>query len=250
MAQDPGSTPRKKHGFSNPKLRLSAPNPNVKGGRWAQLGFDVYNNNPRLVLHTNDPNMTGQENNFGRFQVPVDHVVLTAIVEEIKKYILSKEPGKTKITNMTEPKRDSGSKEFINSSDIWIGKDEEGVVFISIIAKDSSKWPIIKFSFNNSDGRFHLFYHGDGKPYSKAEQSIVYAKAWVTLLSSAIGSDIAVNYAPPITPYNNGGNRNNYQNKSGGGNWNKGNSNNYQKQNNQDSFDGGDPDVGDDDIPF
>lgn len=250
MAQDPGSTPRKKHGFSNTKLRLSAPNPNVKGGRWAQLGFDVWNNNPRINLITNDPNMSGQENNFGRFQVPVDHVVLAAIVEEVKKYINSKEPGKTKIANMTEPARGSESKEFVNKSDIWIGRDEEGVVFISVVAKDSSKWPTIKFPFNNSDGRFHIFYHGDGKPYTKAEQSIVYAKAWVTLLSSAIGADVAVNYSPPITPYNNGGNKGNYQNK-GNGNWNKGNSNNYQKQNNQESFkDNGPADIEDDDIPW
>lgn len=245
MAQDPGSTPRKKHGFSNPKLRLSAPNPNVKGGRWAQLGFDVYNNNPRIILITNDPNMSGQENSFGSFQVPVDHVVLSAIVEEVKKYIFSKEPGKTKIANMIKPPRGSESKEFINKSDIWIGRDEEGVIFISVISKDDSKWPTIKFPFNNSDGRFHIFYHGDGKPYSKAEQSVVYAKAWVTLLSTAIGSDVVINY----TPYNNGGSKGNYQNK-GNGNWNKGNSNNYQKQNNQESFNSGASDIEDEDIPW
>lgn len=248
MAQDPGSTPRKKHGFSNVKLRMSAPNPSVKGGRWAQLGFGVWNNNPRIILFTNDPNLSGQENNFGQLQVPVDHIVLATIVEEVKKYINSKEPGKTKIANMTAPPRGSESKEFVNSSDIWIGKDDEGVIFISVVAKDSSKWPTIKFPFNNSDGRFHIFYHGDGKPYTKAELSTVYAKAWVNLLSSAIGSDVVVNYATPITPFNNG--KGNYQNK-GGGNWNKGNSNNYQKQSSQESYsDTGPADIEDDDVPW
>jgi hypothetical protein len=51
-----------------------------------------------------------------------------------------------------------------------VGKDEDGLVWISLVAKDR---PRIKFIFQLSD--WHEIFHGDGTPYNAADASVLQA---------------------------------------------------------------------------
>ena len=66
------------------------------------------------------------------------------------------------------------TEKFLDS-ELWFGKDDEGVAFISVI---SGERPKIKFEFNISD--YHKI-HRSGNPITKAEASCLQALAVVRL---------------------------------------------------------------------
>ena len=216
--------PKRKHAFNNPKLRLQAPNPACKGV-WATLGFDFIQNNPRIVVDTKDPSLASPENGYGRISAPLDSVVFMMIIEAISSAVSAKEAMKMKIENSNHEFVDGKrSQDITHLTDIWVGRDAEGQVFISVISAKGNHWPTIKFVFGPSDQRYHKFFKEDGTPWSRPELSVLAAKAYVRLLTGLLPSIADTHYyeAPPYVP---GGNKGGYNKSGGGGGYNRGGGN-------------------------
>lgn len=217
---------RKKNSFQNPKIKLAAQNPMLKQGPWATLGFDYVQNNPRLICDTKDPSLSGPENGYGRITAPLDNVVFMMIIEGLQQAIQAKEAMKIKIENSNhEFVNGQRSAEMSHLTDIWIGKDAEGQVFISVVKTNASNWPSIKFIFAPSDRRYHKFFKEDGSEFNKAELSIMAAKAYVRLLTGLLPSIADTHYyeAPPNPNWKSGGQGGGFnKGGQGGGGYNRG----------------------------
>ena len=226
----------KKTALKNPKLRLAAPNPAVKG-TYASLSFDVYQNNPRLVVDTKDPSMMNKEHSFGRITAAMDAVGFGMFLELLKEMIASPTADKKKIENFgNDYVNGQRSNEVVPLTDIWVGKDAEGIIFVSVISKKPG-WPVIKFAFGLSDQRFTKIFHSDGTQYSKAELSALGAKTYYKMLTELVPNVLDTHFyeAPPNPKWAKGG---------GGGGYNKPS---YNQQSSAPAAGGGDDG---DDLPF
>ena len=125
-----------KHGLNNPKIRLSAPCPTAKG-KYANLGFDIWMNNPRIVVATNDPNMMNKEKQFGRITAAMEPPTFFLFLEYLNEAIRSKEATKKNLKLFGNAKGAQGGPgvEPVHLTDVWIGRDAEGQVFISVVKK-------------------------------------------------------------------------------------------------------------------
>ena len=197
---------RKKNALNNAKLRLSAPNPQAKG-IWSTLAWDVFQNNPRIVVDTKDPNLLSQENGYGRITAPLDPAVFGAVLVNLENVINATEPIKFKVENSNhEYVNGQRSQEITHLTDLWVGRDAEGQIFISVVSTKPN-WPIIKFLFGPSDNRYHKFLHGDGTPYSKADLSILFAKSYLNMLRALVPNVMDTHYfeAPQNPNWKKGG---------------------------------------------
>ena len=211
--------------LNNPKLVLSAPCPTAKG-KYSQLKWDIYMNSPRIVVRTNDPSDSSPAKSYGQITAALDAPTFYAFLTSLESAIKASGEWRVKIENynhtFSDGKRDP---EVTLQTDLWIGKDKEGVVFLSVISKKEDR-PVIKFPFGPSDNRYHKFYHSDGAPYSKPELSVLFAKAYLRVLNELMSHILVTEFKdpPPRTfggnkPGGNGGgyNKGNYQNNNGGG---------------------------------
>lgn len=233
---------RKKNALNNPKIRMSAPNPNVKGV-FSTLSWDLYQNNPRIIADTKDPSLSSPDNGYGRITAALEPITFGIFLGMLETAIKSKEAFKNKIETFShEYVNNQRSQEAIHSSDIWVGKDTEGHVFMSVVSKKPN-FPVIKFIFGTPDQRYHKFYHADGTPLSKAELSVYAAIAYLNLLRSLVPSVMDTHYyeAPPNPNWknNNGGGNRGYNSNNGGG---------YKKP--AAPANSGGSDIEDNDIPF
>lgn len=231
------------HALQNPKIRLSAPNPQSKG-KYATMQWDIWGNNPRIVVNTNDPAMATPDRGFGRIQAAMETPTFYAFLEMLKEAIAAAPGWKANLQMWSNPKGGGGpGVEPVPSADVWVGKDAEGVVFISVVKKEEG-WPIIKFPFGAPDRRFVKVFHSDGSEYSKGDLSVVYAKAYLRLLGELMAAILTKTYEKPapFIPGQRGGGGGGYGNRGGGG------GGGYQQRSGGGSGGGGD--VGGDDLPF
>lgn len=217
----------KKHALNNPKFTLSAPCPNAPT-KQSKCGWDVYGNNPRIVIKTNDPALSNKENSFGIIQAGMDAPSFFAWVEELRGFAIGEPDRKAKIQN--------NGYEGEPLSDIWFGKNKDGCVFISVVSRKDEK-PVVMFVFGPSDDRYHKWFHGDGNPYTRAEVSVAYAKSYCTILSTMMPQILVDTYIepPPFIPKGKDGGS--YNQKQSG----------YQNNNRQQNTDNG---IVGDDLPF
>lgn len=213
------------HALQNPKIRLSAPNPQSKG-KYATLQVDIWNNNPRVIVNTNDPNFASADRQFGRITGAMEAPTYYAMLGFIDQAIAAEPGWKANVQLLSNPKGQNGpGVEPVPAADVWIGKDAEGVVFISVVNKLGEGWPVIKFPFGAPDRRFVKVYHANGNEYSKAELSVQYAKAFREAFGQLMAGVLVKTYEkpPPFIPgnkgggYNRGGGGGGYRNNNGGG---------------------------------
>ena len=212
---------KKKTALSNSKLSLTAPCPTAQG-KLSTLKWELYQNNPRIIVRSNDPAEMNRERNFGQILAPMDAPTFYAFLELLKTAYESTVEIKSRIENWNFDYLDGKrTQEPIHISDTWVGKDRDGCVFISVISKKEDR-PVIKFITAPADDRWHKFFHYDGTPYTKAETSNMYAKAYYNMLSEVMATLIITEYVEP-PPYVPGGTTgNNYQQKSNNSNNNVG----------------------------
>lgn len=213
MAGNYTPTPRIKNALDNRKLNLSAPVPGVQG-KWASLIWGLFSNNPRITVYTNDPNDT---KDYGKISANLDAPVFFTFMQMLMQAIDAPGEFKTKIENKnyTFP---GGKRSELPSvlSELHTGKDKDGVVYMSVTARDR---PRIKFTFHPSD--FHNLIHGDGRAFTEAEASVIYARGYVQLLTNMMSHMLVNNYVEP--PPKDGGQRGGggggggYGNRGGGG---------------------------------
>jgi hypothetical protein len=191
-------TEKVKTALNNSKLSLSSPCPTAHG-KFSQLRWDIYMNNPRIIVRTNDPG--DEQYNYGMITAAMDSLAFYTFLEFLKMTYESMEEVKYKIENYgNEYVQGQRSNDPVHLTDTWIGKDKDGCVFISVISKKEER-PVVKFIFGPGDDRWHKFFHSDGTQYTKAEISVIYARAHYNLLSELMGNVLVANYVPPL-PYN------------------------------------------------
>jgi hypothetical protein len=211
-----------KTAFNNSKLTLSAPCPTAKG-KYSTLGFDFANNNPAIVVRTNDPADTTPANGYGTISAKLDSLAFYVFLENLKAAIASEGEIKIKCENYNHDYVDGQrSQEIKHLTDLWVGKDKEGCPYISVLSKKEDR-PVIKFTFGPSDGRWHKYFNADGTPFTKAQLAKRYADAFVALLTHVTANIMVSAYVAPVPrkPYGGqqgGGNRPAYNNNRPGGN--------------------------------
>ena len=163
----------------------------------ARLRFGIYRNNPRVTVYTNEPD--DAKNNYGMISAPLDPIAFNTMLELLQD--LSNSPSainvKYRIDNMTLTQADGNAKrEMKLVSNLFVGKDEEGVIWISIVADGRPKF---KFEFGNFP--FHRFYKPDGTQMTKSELSIVAARATVNFMRNVFSTYVTTKYEhiPPNT---------------------------------------------------
>lgn len=207
----------KKNIFSSSKLQLTAPCPTAKG-QYSKFFIDVYNGMPGFRVRTGDP--ADEANDYGIIKGPADPLILNMFAAHLQEMIDATSETKTKIECYNyDYANGQKSKDISLISELWLGRDAEGMIFVSVVAKNKER-PVIKFVFSPGDSRFHKFYHSNGTQFSRQELSALTAKAWVTMITQMGNTIMMSEYTPPPTgQYGGGGNRGGYGggNRQGGG---------------------------------
>lgn len=208
---------RKKNFLDDRRLALSAPTPGAKG-KFANLNWGYFGNLARLTVWTNDPeDQNGRDG--GKIGVTMPTQIFMNLLELLKMAI--DVPTGTEKKWYLECKeyqwfggKKSEQPEVIAT--IWVGKNADGEVWISVVSPKRER-PRIQFKFGNTF--YNHLYHGDGTPFSNAEASVLAAKGYIAMLTEAV-PDLGVDtYEEPKKREDAGGQRGGQQ---GGGNrsWN------------------------------
>lgn len=210
--------------LNNSKIALSAPCPGMgPNAKHATLKFEIFQNNPRIVVRSNDPSEANRDKNFGEIKAAMDPTVFYAFLEFLKIATDSPTEIKNKIENWNHDFIDGQRSENpVHVSDTWVGKDKDGCVFISVISTKENRHAI-KFITVDADKRWHKFIHSDGRQYTMAEASVIKARAWYNLLSNLVGNLLVSTYVEPPPYIPGGGAGSNYRNRSNSNNSNNNN---------------------------
>lgn len=157
------------------------------------LTWGCRDGNPRITVNTNVE--SDKKNTFGMINAGFNPETFFIILDLLKRVASSKEPISYKVDNKTTVMADDGkrSEPFV-STELWIGKDTDGIVWISVIAPDRPK---IKFNFTISN--YHLFHRKGEGAITAAEASVWAAERVADILSQC--------YIPLVSTYRTSGNK-------------------------------------------
>lgn len=210
--------PRKKIALDNNKLGLSAPCPTAEG-KWASLRWTLNNNNPSIVVYTGDPNDDTPNTPNGRIKADMDLPMLFMIFNLLEKAIGEENGWKMSVEclNYTFPGGKRSEKPVVTAV-VWVGKDKDGSIFISVVDPIRKDRPIVKFELAPSTYWFHVNMR-TGEAISKPEASVIWTKGYIDLLRDLYTQLAVDEYTPPKPKPDGGGNNRGggYNNNSGGG---------------------------------
>ena len=188
--------------LDNGKLTMSAPK--LANGEFPpKFKVGTYNNNPQYTVFTG---VTSAKRG-GVISAGMDPITFYTSLRLIERMIDEPIPQET-VTYEIENHAGRGSEKAIKSRTI-IGKDPEGVVFISILDVDDSM-PKVRFNFDAD------FYHKiNVNGMSKGQISCISAQGFVDAWRSILGPHLVNSYEKVV--FRGGGNQNKGGN-SGGGN--------------------------------
>lgn len=220
----------KKHAINEKKLQLHATN---SVSKQATLKFNVAKNYPRIDVYTNDDNDPKSKDPIrAAFDQPSFYLFLTLL----EKAANSKEAFEETIENKNYTwfgGKKSEKPEVM--SRVTVGKDDKGVVFICVTAKNRPK---IKFHVVPTNWNY-LVDINSGEKVGEAKASHYCALAWKDMLSQMLGTYLVFNFEEEEQ-------KDNSRNNNGGGNrWQNDKSNRESRSSESSSFDGGD-----DSYPF
>ncbi len=209
---DFNASPRRKIALDNNKLKLYTNCPSAEGKR-SSLSWGIHKNNPRITIYTGDPADQTARTNNGRIQAELD-MGLVQIVFQLLEQSTTEAAGwkkQIKCFNYTffGGKRSDKPQ---NTADIWIGKDKDGLSFISVVDPHHSERPVIKFPIA-PDWSWVKLFHSDGTQLSKEEASNMFTKGYANLLRDLYTHLAVTEFVPYEAPQKNG---------SGGGGYNRG----------------------------
>lgn len=181
------------------RLSMWTATPGVENKR-ARLGFGMLDINPRISIFTNNPEDTI---NKGIITSPMNPETFLAFLNRLDTICKGPAGEKEKIECF------QGFKDRVKVSDLVFGKDDEGYVWLSIVAPNR---PNIKFTFEMSD--WHTLTHSNGAKFTAVECSVLEAQAKIQLLRSVYGNYFAKILETPRPDY--AGMRKNQTQKKGG----------------------------------
>lgn len=171
------------------KFQLYTPTPNTPGKNSA-MRFSSYRGNPRISVFTNVAGDTGK-GIINAAMNPETFFIFLDLLEGIAK---NKSPDKYKIdcsTLIRNNETGERATERTLSAELYFGRDDHGIVWISVTAPDR---PRIKFEFRVSN--FHKIFKGDGTAINETEASSYQALAFVTAIRSVYSTHIGELRAP------------------------------------------------------
>lgn len=175
------SQEKKSSVLDNGKLAMSAPK--LKdGGYPPKLKVQLFNNNPQFTVFSG---VTSAKRS-GIINAGMDTITFFLALRLIEKLIDAPVPAQTLVYEI-ENHGGRGAEKAIKSKTI-LGKDNEGVMFISILDVDDTM-PKVRFNFNSD------FYHKVNiNGMGKAEISCLAAQAWVDTWRSIMGPHLTDSY--------------------------------------------------------
>ena len=183
---------RVKNALDNRKIQLSAKCP-ADDSKYSTMMWMLVANNPRLVVWTNDPSDTGEANNYGKIQANLDLPTFVVFLNVLADVIDGANDSKQYVENYNyifPGGKRSDSPVLIST--LYCGKDKDGIVWMSLIAKNR---PAIKFVFG--EGQFHHFHNKDGSAAEKSKVSQLYAAAHIRILYGFMEQLAVSNYVEP-----------------------------------------------------
>lgn len=197
MSDKPGNV------LDNGKLAMSAPK--LGNGEYPpKFKLQTFNNNPQFAVFSG---VTSAKRG-GVISAGMDPGTFYTVLRLIERMIDEPTPQET-LTYEIENHAGRGSEKAVKSTTV-IGKDPEGVVFISILDVDDSM-PKVRFNFNAD------FYHKINiNGMSKGQLSCISAQGYVDTWRSLLGPHLVQSYEKVVFRGNGGG--------GGGGNYGGGNS--------------------------
>lgn len=196
--------PLPKTAFDELKLRLEGVKPEG-AKRPPQLRVSVIKNSPRIDVFTN---IEGDTDN-GRISAPMDAKTFFALIICVEDIAAGEPDQQIKIANKVGA---PGQQRIISHT--IIGKDKDGRMFISVIAKDR---PRIKFQFIPGD--WHELAMMDGTPLDEARLTNIYARGWAKLMAELAPNVMDHHFEERVYNQNGGGgyNKGGYNKGNGGG---------------------------------
>lgn len=210
--------PPEKNALDNNKLQLSTPCPTPAGkGKYSTLKVEFVKNNPRFVVWTNDPEDTGERNNYGKIVAALDlptMFMLFRLIEDVVAGPAGGEPVQLQNLNFKYPGGKRTDRPVLESK-VFVGKDADGVVFISVIAFEEHR-PKIVFPFLPT--QYHNLMHRDGTPWEKGKLSEKFAVGFLDAIRPVINHLSVIKYVPPEPKNKDGqGGGGGYGGRGGGG---------------------------------
>jgi len=208
--------PRVKNALDNQKLKLQAKN---EQGRNANLSWNLFSNNPRVTVWTG---VDGDKDN-GKITGAFDTLGFFQFLEGLKMAIAFQptegaKDFRNKVELMRPNFKPGGGRPdgVVKASEVWFGKDTEGVVWLSLCAYNR---PMIKFTLLPNE--YHQFRHATGESLSPGEASTkLAAPAYIRALELIMAHLQVTEYKEPPPRDNQGGNRGG---QGGGGGYGGGN---------------------------
>lgn len=250
QGQQGGFPERKKNALNHNKLNLVTKCPTAEG-KLSKMSWQIHKNNPRLTVYTGDPADESTRTNNGKIQAELDTPHVFALFAKLRKIMAGPADQKEAVEckNFIFP-GGQRSKEPVITSRIWIGKDKEGVMYISLVDAIHQQRPVIKFDFlPGAGGDWIRFMKADGSKESNADASLAYCEGYLKALE-LIFAGLAITEFEPYVPKQPGGGFGGQRQGGGGGGYGGGN-----RQGGGGGYGGGPAagggDVaGDDDLPF
>lgn len=161
------------------KLRMTA-KPLAAGAKPPALIVNLYRNNPQITVFTGHDNGSG----ITMIGAGMDPRTWFTVCELVNYYSEpTTAPGKTKIENKSQipaNQRTDPKVKLKVSSETWIGKDEDGRVWISIVHGENQQAPKIQFYFGVD------YYHSIKTKEGEGFISQISARAWSRLFGELI----------------------------------------------------------------
>lgn len=203
---------RQKTALDEYKLRLIA-KPLVAGAKPPMLSVGVYRNNPQITVFPGHDAGTGVK----VISAGMDLRTFNVFLETVRR-LAQKEhpPAKIKFDNSKQiPKEQRSDPKVRNklSTELFIGKDEDGKMWISVTSAENQSAPKVKFYFGMD------YYHklkAVGVELSEGDISALNAVAWVNMFDKLVHGVILSNGQDPRNTGESSSSNSGYGNKSGG----------------------------------
>lgn len=166
--------------FESAALVMWAPSPGTDN-KFAKLSWGISGVNPRITVFTNNPADTGPGIVNSVISAPMNLVTMLTFLSHLENCVKSSTEIKGRIACYTM-KWENGlrTNEKILLSEVWFGRDAEGLIWISLISPNR---PQIRFVFSISD--YCVITKSDGTTTTNAENSQISALATITALRSS-----------------------------------------------------------------
>lgn len=178
----------KKQLINENKLGLEAPN-GIEG-KAASLTFGFQNNNPRVVVWTRDPADTVD---FGQIRAQLDMPSFYSFIELLRMALNATGPVEYIIDNENFTYENNvKSDKPVKVSELHVGRDEDGCVWISVYGQNRPK-----IKFHLAPTKWHHFRHANGTAFTKKENSDIFTRAYISMLTEVMATTGVTNYVIP-----------------------------------------------------